>query len=471
MTCGLREVAHSRCKRAELSRKVIAIGARGLTLAGQHTAARGEGLDSQDTGARSEFARNWTVVLASALGMAFASVGVYALGVFIEPLEQEFGWKRAEIAAGMTISSVFSVVTGPFIGLVVDRVGPRRIGLTGLVLVCLSLASFSLVGPSIWMWWALFVPAAIAGAFVKPTVWATAVSSLFDSGRGLALAFMLSGTALCSTLTPILGNYFVESLGWRQAYVALAAFWGILVIPVVWLFFTSAKDRNRVRALAQQVPIAALPGMDIRPSLLSWRFFRLALAGFLASLVVVSFVTGLVPILTSLEIERQSAAYIAGLVGISTLVGRLTGGYLLDRVNGNLVGAVSLVLPVIPCVLLLWFPGSIPVASLAVIVLGLSLGVELDAVAYLVGRHFGMRNYGTLFGTIAGLLALATGVGPVLLNLVYDQTGAYTLVLFAYIPLSLLSAVLFASLGRYPVFPAIADVLPRDGSMKPAAGG
>ena len=83
MTCGLREVAHSRCKRAELSRKVIAIGARGLTLAGQHTAARGEGLDSQDTGARSEFARNWTVVLASALGMAFASVGVYALGVFI----------------------------------------------------------------------------------------------------------------------------------------------------------------------------------------------------------------------------------------------------------------------------------------------------------------------------------------------------------------------------------------------------
>jgi hypothetical protein len=83
--------------------------------------------------------------------------------------------------------------------------------------------------------------------------------------------------------------------------------------------------------------------------------------------------------------------------------------------------------------------------------------VELDAVAYLVGRHFGMRNYGTLFGTIAGLLALATGLGPVLLNLVYDATGGYKLVLLAYIPLSLLSAAMFASLGRYPVFAPIED--------------
>lgn len=418
--------------------------------------------------ARQEFARNWTVVLASAVGIALASVNVYALGVFIQPLEQEFGWKRAEIAAGMTISSVFAVFTGPFVGLVVDRVGPRRIGMFGVVAGCLSLAAFSLVGPSIWMWWALWLPAALAGAFLKPTVWATAVSSLFDAGRGLALALMLSGTALCSTLTPIVGTYFVATLGWRQAYLALAGFWAVLVIPIVWLFLTSAKDRNLAAGRTGAAAAADLPGAGIREALLSGRFMRLALAGFLASLVVVSFVTGLVPILTSQAIDRQSAAYIAGLIGISTVVGRLTGGYLLDRVNGNMVGAVSLVLPVVPCALLLLMPGSIPVASLAVIVLGLSLGVELDAVAYLVGRHFGMRNYGTLFGTIAGLLALATGLGPVLVNLVYDGTGSYAGVLLGYIPLSLLAAALFASLGRYPSFPAASPAAPGEGS--PAAG-
>jgi predicted MFS family arabinose efflux permease len=405
------------------------------------------------TPVKDEFARNWTVVLAAAFGMALASVNVYAMGVFLQPLEQEFGWKRSQIAAGMTVSSVFAVLTGPFIGLLVDRVGPRRIGMFGVVAGCLSIAAFSLAGASIWMWWALWLPAAMAGAFLKPTVWATAVSSLFDAGRGMALALMLSGTALCSTLTPIVGTYFVATLGWRQAYLALAGFWAVLVVPIVWLFLSSAKDRD----MAAGRPAGAAaepPGLGIREALLSGRFARLALAGFLASLVIVSFVTGLVPILTSLAIDRQSAAYIAGLVGISTVVGRLTGGYLLDRMNGNMIGAVSLMLPVIPCALLLAAPGSVPLASVAVIVLGLSLGVELDVVAYLVGRHFGMRNYGTLFGTIAGLLALATGVGPVLVNLAYDFTGSYSGVLAAYVPLCVLAAALFASLGRYPDFSA-----------------
>jgi predicted MFS family arabinose efflux permease len=421
---------------------------------------------TEKTPARDEFARNWTVVLAAAFGMALASVNVYAMGVFLQPLEQEFGWKRSQIAAGMTVSSVFAVLTGPFIGLLVDRVGPRRIGMFGAVAGCLSIAAFSFVGSAIWMWWALWLPAAMAGAFLKPTVWATAVSSLFDAGRGMALALMLSGTALCSTLTPIVGTYFVATLGWRQAYLALAGFWAVLVVPIVWLFLSSAKDRDMAAGRSTGAAGAEPPGLGIREALLSGRFARLALAGFLASLVVVSFVTGLVPILTSQTIDRQSAGYIAGLVGISTVVGRLTGGYLLDRLNGNLIGAVSMLLPVIPCALLLLGPGSVPLASAAVIVLGLSLGVELDVVAYLVGRHFGMRNYGTLFGTIAGLLALATGLGPVLVNLVYDFTGSYSGVLLAYIPLSLLAAALFASLGRYPVFsadvPSASNLTPAD---------
>ena len=321
-----------------------------------------------------------------------------------------------------------------------------------MLVSCVTLASFSLTGPSIWSWWALWVPVALAGTCMTPTIWTSGVSSLFDAGRGMALALVLGGTALCSTLTPILGNYFIETLGWRHAFVALAAFWGILVIPPVLLFFTSASDRNRAVPSERRVAAAALTGSGVREAILSFKYLRLAVAGFLASLIVVSLVTGLVPILTSLSIERQSAANIAGMVGVSTVTGRLIGGYLLDRVNGNLVGAVSMVLPIIPCALLLAFPGSVPMAAAAVLVLGLSLGVELDAVAYLVSRHFGMLHYGVLFGTIVGLLSIATGLGPLLISLVYDATKSYNGVLWGYIPLCLLTSALFASLGRYPVF-------------------
>ncbi len=409
-------------------------------------------MTSGKSSAGEEFVRNWPVVLAGALGMALASVGVYVMGIFIQPLEQEFGWTRAEIVAGMTIISLFGMICAPFVGLVVDRFGPRRLGVFGVVVACATLAALSLTGPSIWTWWALWMPIALAGTCMTPTIWTSGVSSLFDAGRGMALALVLGGTALCSTLTPILGNYFIETLGWRHAFVALAGFWAVLVIPVVVLFFTSARDRNRVVPSNQKVDAAVLAGVGVREAMLSGKYFRLASAGFLATLIVVSLVTGLVPILTSLAIERQSAANLAGLVGISTVTGRLIGGYLLDRINGNVVGAVSMLLPIIPCALLLAFPGSIPIAGAAVLVLGLSLGVELDSVAYLVSRHFGMLHYGVLFGTIVGLLSIATGFGPLLISFVYDRTHSYAGVLWGYMPLSLLTALLFASLGRYPVF-------------------
>lgn len=133
-------------------------------------------------------------------------------------------------------------------------------------------------------------------------------------------------------------------------------------------------------------------------------------------------------------------------------VGRLSGGYMLDRVNGSLVGGVSVALPIVPALLLLAYPGDVTIAAVAVLVLGLSLGIELDAVAYLSTRHFGMCNFGVLFGTISGLLALATGLGPFFVSLVYDNTKSYDLALIAYIPLALLASALFFSLGRYPTF-------------------
>ena len=292
---------------------------------------------------------------------------------------------------------------------------------------------------------------------MTPTIWTSGVSSLFDAGRGMALALVLGGTALCSTLTPILGNYFIETLGWRHAFLALAGFWGILVIPVVLLFFTSASDRNRVVAASQQVELAALTGIPVREALVSGKYLRLAAASFLATLIVISLVTGLVPILTSLAIDQQSAANISGLIGIATITGRLTGGYLLDRTNGNLVAAASMLLPVATCALILAFPGSVSIASVAVLVLGFSLGVELNAVAYLVSRHFGMLNYGVLFGIVVGLLSVATGFGPLLISFVYDRSQSYAGVLWGFIPLSVLTALLFASLGRYPVFAKSGD--------------
>lgn len=403
-------------------------------------------------GAAAEWRQGWKVTFAAAMGMALASLAAYAPGVFIAPLEAEFGWSRAQISGGLTLSSVISVFSAPFVGMAVDRFGPRRIGVLGVFLYCICFALFTFTGPSIWSWLGLWLPFALAGAAIKPTIWTAGVSSMFTTSRGLAISVMLCGTALGSSLTPIVSNYLIDAYGWRNAFVGVAAFWGLLVIPPVLLLFSSAKDKARSRPTTHTVAAPVLTGISVSEGLRSWKFVRLAMAAFVTSLCVVSFVGNLVPILSFGGLPRQHAANTAGLVGLATVVGRLSAGYLLDRVNGGVVGAVSVSMAIISSVMLLAFPGSLAVATVAVLVLGLSLGGELDAVAYLSTRHFGMRNFGVLFGTISGLLALSTGLGPFLVSLTYDITRSYNPVLVAYVPLSVMAALLFVSLGKYPVF-------------------
>lgn len=407
-----------------------------------------------DAEARQEWRRHWPVVLAGAGGMALASAPVYTTAIMLRPLEQEFGWSRATIASGQMIPAVAAVLMGPVIGLAVDRFGPRRLGVVGVIAACITLALLSTAQAAVWTWWALWGGMAVSAMFIKPTIWAAGVSSLFSTSRGLALALMLSGTALCSSLTPPLANHLVDSYGWRNAYLILGAVWAALVVPPVLLFFNSAADQHRARRTKKSDARAAadLPGCTAREGLLSWRYVRLVLGAMTMTIGTVTCVVSLVPILVSLGHGRATAAGVAGFIGVTTVIGRLTGGYLLDRMNGNLIAAASLLLTVIACTLLLGFPPSVPVAVLAVLLLGSSMGAELDAVAYLTTRHFGLKSFGVLFGTLGGLQALATGSGPFLVNSIYDATGSYRLAVWLFIPICLAGAGLFLSLGRYPDF-------------------
>jgi hypothetical protein len=108
-------------------------------------------------------------------------------------------------------------------------------------------------------------------------------------------------------------------------------------------------------------------------------------------------------------------------------------------------------MPIAACVLLLTAPPSFPVALSVALIIGVSLGAEVDAVAYLTTRHFGLKSFGVLFGAIGGVLSLTTGGGPVYLNYIYDVTGSYGPALLSYIPLCALGAAAYFTLGKYPV--------------------
>jgi MFS family permease len=405
-----------------------------------------------------EWRNHWTVVLAAFFGVSLGSLHVYSTGLFIQPLEQELEWSRSKITSGLTLVSLMGVLFSPFVGILIDRWGPRRLAVPGAALFCLAFAGLSLARGPIWTWWGLWLLIATLALALKPTIWSAAISSHFSKSRGLALAIAFCGTGFGSTIIPLLADHLINELGWRGAYMALGGIFFVGTVPLLFIFFHDAKS-SKAKALntREQKPPIPLSGWSVGQGLRSRQFFQLALSALLITAVIVGLVVHIVPLLSDAGLPRQTVVKIASLIGVTSIVGRLTVGYLFDRLPGPPVGMISVGLPMVAAAIILLFPGSLAMSVIAVIFLGLSVGGEYDAIIYLSTRYFGLKNFGTLFGFVTSLLLAGVGLGPLFGGLLYDLSGDYTLFLIAVIPLSAVTCILLGTLGPYPDHETISD--------------
>lgn len=396
---------------------------------------------------KEEWRRHGTIVPACFAGNMLIATHNYALGAMILPLELAFGWSRAQIAMGPMLPGLAAIAIAPFVGLLIDRIGPRRVALAGVPLYSAAFAALGLAGPSIASWWALYMLVGLASLLIFPTVWTTAINRRFDRNRGLAIAIALTGTGVSAAVLPIVVTLLIGALGWRLTYasVALAAF--AVVLPLVYWLFDRSDRRAAFTVVALPVPPA--PGA-LKRAFLSRPYLKLAVAALFFALIAGVLTTNAIPLLLGEGFDTVGAAAIAGLIGIGSITGRALGGVLLDRFDANRVAAGTVATPAISVAILLATQHSEIGAAIACLLLGLAAGAEYDSCAYLTSRHFPLANFGGLFGTIGGLLLFGTSVAPVLANLVYDVLRSYDLVLWALVPFIALGSLLFLSLGPAP---------------------
>lgn len=410
------------------------------------------------TNGASEWRSYGYLPLVAALGYATSVIHVYSMGPFFEPLQQAFGWSRGQISLGLSVSSFISAVFCIPLGMLVDRIGPRRIGLIGVLLMTGAFALLSTSSGSLTNWLVLWTLLAIATVGVQATVWTSAVNSRFEKSRGLALAITLSGASLSAALFPLIATWLITNHGWRMGFAGLAGFWAAIVLPILLLFFRGARDRG---GKTGTTPAArALMGLTLSEGLRSIALHKLLLAAGLFSFTAVGTLVHFVPILTGAGVPRMEAAGIAGLIGIFSIIGRLGTGFLLDRFRAQQVGACVFLLPVIGLSLLLIDATNPLHQMLAAASIGLTLGAEVDVIAYLAAKYFGLRNFGALYGALVMALSLGTAVGPLLAGTIFDRAGSYAPFLMLDIGLMALSALALLSLGPPPAQlapPAVAN--------------
>ena len=393
--------------------------------------------------ARAEWRRFWFLPLTAALGYATSVLHVNAIGLFIAPLQQEFGWSRAQISAGLTVAALLTAVFCIPTGMLIDRIGPRRVGLAGVLAMSAAFALLGTATGSTANWLLLWSLIAVAAFWVQGTVWTSAVASRFEQSRGLAFAITLSGASLSASLMPILATWLIGAYGWRHAFFGLGALWAACVFPILLIFFRGAHDTHeRSRAPAAQT------GMTLSEGLRSPVLYKLLLAGGLFAFTAVGAGVHFVPILKDNGAASLAAAGVAALIGISSVVGRLGTGFLLDRWPAHWIGAAAFMLPIITSVLLLT-DGADPLSqSVAAIVLGLTVGSEVDVIAYLAAKHFGLRAFGALYGALVMALAFGTAFGPLVAGAIFDHFQSYAPFLWLAMLCMIASAVALLSLGN-----------------------
>lgn len=400
----------------------------------------------------------WRVVAAAAIGLAcgIATLGASTFSIFVGPLRLEMGWSQQEAFNALIAVTFTAAVMSPFLGAVVDRFGAKRIILISFVFEVLIFASFYFQEKNLVSFYFRYFLLSLLALGTTHVAFARIITVWFDRRRGLALGIALSGVGIGGFVWPMFVQQAIELYGWRAAYLILASAIAIIAIPLMsWLIKDDPSAIGQipdgvVGRAASSAEITPLSGLSLGGAIRAPIFWLMFATFFLIGFTVQSALIHLVPLLTSRGISPMAAAFAQSMMFLSVTFGRLSTGWLMDRFFAPRVALFYLLAPLIGLALLSAdIPESLAVA--AALMIGLAVGAEVDVLAYLNGRYFGMMHFARIYGVFYGFYSLSGGIGPVGTAVVVEKFGYPTAMLFLCGTL-LVSGVLLLAFPRFPGF-------------------
>jgi MFS family permease len=365
-------------------------------------------------------------------------------------------------------SSLIGAVVFPFVGRALDKYGIRAVLLPSIVAFALATALMALMPGSLPLLYLVYILIGIAGACQSPVPYSKVLSGWFDDHRGLALGIAIAGSGIGTAVMPFLAQRLTSAYGWRFGYVGLAVVFFLVAFPAVALFMREMPVSVRAGGATEA---AVLPGITAKAALKSSRFWLLFIAFYLGITPVNGVLTQAIALLGDRGMPVQLAAGTLATSGIVVVASRLVAGFCIDRFHAPLVGSLFFLVSMIGVALLA--AGATGTAAVVGTVLcGVAVGAEVDLMAFLVSRYFGLREFGTIFGYVFVLLPIGVGSGSALMGITYDHAHSYTPMLTIFAVMMVAACVLLPRLGPY-VYPRVihragmSEPVPAAGAVSP----
>ena len=398
-----------------------------------------------------ELQQRWPLVLATCIGIISSSfvLPYYTIGALVGPVTAEFGWTRAEFQSAILFSSGLGALTSPFVGWLIDRFGARRVALPAMLGLGVGFFIASSMQGELWMLFLAYGSIALLGAGTIPVTWTRAIATSFFKRRGLALGLSLTGTGICASVAPHYTVWLTSEFGWRGAYIGLGLVPFILVWPVLYFLFRPVESTGVEDNKGDHEVYQAHDGLTLSEAAKSYRFWILLLSILFAYMGFSGIGPNLFPSMTDDGFSREQAATIQSVFGISIIVGRVVVGYLCDRYWAPGIACVCLLMPTVGT-LIFYGDQSFVMAAIASFTIGFAAGAELDLMAFLAAKYFGLKHYAKIYSVLYATLAVCSGTAPMAFASVYDITGSYDTGFVAATILFLVASAMVLALGRYP---------------------
>jgi len=389
---------------------------------------------------------------------AISAALMHSYAVFLVAFLEEFRWSRAETSLAYSVSAFVSGASAPFVGALVDRLGPRRLVPLGGGVLALGLLGSAYVH-ALWQLIVLYGVLMTVGAnCLGLVVFVPMLSRRFVSNRGMVISIVQSANGFARAVSAPVAQLLISTIGWRHAYLAQAALMGALVWPLAALFQRDEKPAPVVSPGRSSAPAGETVDRPARPD---WTLAEAMATPHFWLLFTVYLCTGLGSFFVSLHhlafavdagFDKLYAASVLGLGALLSVAGVIVTGTLSDYIGRELSAVLAYAVSIIGviCALFITGPDHAWLLWIHACFFGLTWGARGPSVTAKTADLFPGPNLGAILGVITVGTGIGSAVGAWGAGWIFDISGSYRLAFVASIVSYLIGCAAFWALRRPP---------------------
>lgn len=395
----------------------------------------------------------WYLVAAAVICMAVAAgVSFWSLGFYVVPLENEFGWSRALVLGGLSVSLGISGLASPLAGRIVDLQGPRRVIFIGTVATCLTY--LLLATTETWWQWFLYLSInSFFRGFMFYIPFQVLISRWFDKKRGRAVGIMATGFSLGVVLVPLM-QWIIDDISWQASFVFAALVLAVLFLPISLFVVRNSPaekglevdgTRSRERTDGTGRAPTQLAGMTVKQAVRTLNFWLIAFAFMTFFFCMFGWMVNGVNVYESYGLSRETVSLLMTIAGLAGIVSRPTFGYFAERIPSIELASVGLAVFMCGGILALLLSGGSWVGIgifIACWMVGSAGGPVLEPL--ILPKVFGLAHFGAIMGTMFMVETIGQVGAPYIGGWLFDLTQGYDILLVIFICSGIASMFFFA---------------------------